>query len=156
LGNPFKSPPNTSAVLAGPNNTVVGPGLEFGSYAGLANIDISDTNILITLTLDAALNNVAFDGFRFFDVNGTIPAITSVTLSAATNYAGFTASRVTFDADTIFVNVENLPGLNGQKISLDLNASTAVPEPGAFVVVGAAFALAAMRALRSAKTTRSA
>ena len=57
--------PNTGMVFAGPTNAVVGAGIELASFAGLANVDFSDTNILITLTRDAQVNNVTFDGFRF-------------------------------------------------------------------------------------------
>jgi hypothetical protein len=139
--------PNTATVLFGPTNAVVGAGVELSGFAGFANIDFSDTNILITTIRDAGVNNVAFDGFRFFDVNGLIPDITSVTLNPATNYAGFTSSRLTFDANNVFVNVANLPGLNGQKISIDLNTSASVPEPGTFAMIAAALAVAARRRL---------
>jgi len=57
--------PNTSAIFFGPTNAVVGPGVELPSFADLANVDFSDTNILITLTRNAGVNNVAFDGFSF-------------------------------------------------------------------------------------------
>jgi hypothetical protein len=140
--------PDTSAVFAGPDNAVVGPGTELLGFAGLANVDFSDANILITLERNAGVNDVAFDGFRFFDVNGTIPVITSVNLNPATDYAGFTASRVTFDADTIFVNVANLPGLTSQVISIDLNGPTPVPEPGTFVMIMAGLVLLGRRVMR--------
>ena len=133
--------PNTSTVFAGPVNSVVGPGVELLSFAGFANIDFSDTNIRITTTRNAALNNVAFDGFRFTDISGTISAITSVTLNPATNYAGFDSTRVTFDANNVFVNVANLAGLQGQVISLDLSTAAAVPEPSALglIAIGSGF-----------------
>jgi hypothetical protein len=136
--------PNTSTIFSGPTNSVVAGGVELVSFAGLANVDFSDMNILITLTRDAGVNNVAFDGFSFFDVNGTIPAITSVSLNGATNYAGFTGSRITFDADHVFVNVANLPGLNGQEISIDLNAAAAVPEPGTLSMMVAGMMVAGL------------
>src|SRR2546430_13740331 len=68
--------PSASTVLAGPVNSLVGPGVELANFAGFANIDFSDTNIRITTTRNAGVNNVAFDGFRFTDINGTISAIT--------------------------------------------------------------------------------
>lgn len=80
-------------------------------------------------------------------MNGTIPAITSANLNAATNYAGFTGSRVTFDANTIFVNVANLAGLNGQIISIDLNTSSTVPEPGTLSMIVAGLVLVVGRRL---------
>lgn len=137
--------PNTSTIYSGPVNSVVGPGLELTNFAGVVNIDFSDTNILITLTRNAGINNVAFDGLRFFDVNGAIPSFTSVTLDPSTNYAGMTQSRVTFDANTIFVNVEDLPGLKGQTISLDISAASSAPEPEGFALLGLGLAALALR-----------
>ena len=97
---------------------------------------VSDTNILITTTRDAGINNVAFDGFRFVDLNANIPNFTNVTLDGATNYAGFSSSRITTAANTIFVNVEDLAGLQGQIISLDIGGeASAVPEPSSVLLM---------------------
>ena len=130
--------PDTSTVFTPPTNSVVGPGVELSNFAGLADIDFSDTNILITLTRNAQVNNVAFDGFRFFDVLGTIPDNLTAVLNPATNYAGFTSARLAGgDKDTLFVNVANLAGLRGQIISIDLVPSTtAVPEPASMLLLG--------------------
>ena len=131
--------PNTSTIFTPPINAVVGAGVELSNFAGLANIDFSDSNILITLTRDAQVNNVAFDGFKFFDVLGTIPDNLIAVLNPATNYAGFTSARLAGgDKDTLFVNVANLAGLRGQIISIDLVQSTpaAVPEPASMVLLG--------------------
>ena len=131
--------PNTATTFAGPTNATVGPGVELLSFAGLADIDFSDSNILITLTRDAQVNNVPFDGFKFFDVFGTIQDNLTAVLNPATTYAGFTASRFAGgDVNTLLVNVANLPGLKGQIISIDLVPSTApnVPEPASMVLLG--------------------
>lgn len=132
--------PNTGTIFTAPVD-VVGPAGTLTNYANFMNISLSDTNILITTTRNAVQNNVAFDGLRFVDVNGNIPNFTSVALDAATNYAGFTASRITTSAHTIFVNVENLPGLNGQVISLDIGGSASVPEPDSRIWAGCALLL---------------
>jgi len=127
--------PDKSTVFAGPINVTVGPLIELFNFAGLATIDFSDSNILITLTRNAQVNNVAFDGFKFFDVFGTIPDNLTAVLNPATTYAGFTQSRLAGgDANTLFVNVANLPGLQGQKISIDLVPT--VPEPASMVLLG--------------------
>ena len=89
----------------------------------LRDIDFSDTNITVTTIRNAGINAVAFDGLHFFDVFGAIPSFTSVTLNAATNYGGLTSSNISFDANNIYVNVANLPGLSGQVISLDVSAN---------------------------------
>lgn len=83
--------PDTSTIFAGPTTSVVGPGVELTSFAGFANIDFSDANLWITITRNAGVNNVAFDGFEF-----TAPVVTfaGVTLNGATNDAGITSSRL--------------------------------------------------------------
>jgi len=126
--------PNTGTIFAGPTD-IVGPAGTLSGFANFVNLSVSDTNILITTTRNAQVNNVAFDGLRFVDVNANIPNFTNVTLDPATNYAGFTPSRVTVSSDTIFVNVEGLAGLQGQVISLDIGG-TPVGEPALLLLVG--------------------
>jgi hypothetical protein len=145
--------PNLSTVFCGSVNSVVGAGTELPGYCFVFAVDFSDTNITITAVNPPGQNNVAFDGFRFFDVNSTIPDITGVAVNAATSYGGagaFTSSRVSFDANTLFVNVENLPGVVGQIISLDLSGpSVAVPEPsGVFLLAAGLVSLALLRIRR--------
>ena len=130
--------PNICTVFAGPQD-VIGPAGTISNFANFVNLAFSDTNILITTTRNAGLNNVAFDGLRFVDLNANIPHFTNVTLDPATNYAGFTSSRISTAANTIFVNLEDLPGLTGQQISLDI-VSTTVPEPNSIAILGAALA----------------
>jgi len=124
--------------------------VELPSYAGLADVDFSDTNILITLTRNANVNNVAFDGFRFFDIFGTIPNVNAV-LNPTTTYAGFVASRLAGgDQDTLFVNLANLPGLKGQFISIDLVPTvTTVPEPATLTLVAGGLATLVARRRQS-------
>ena len=133
--------PNTSTVLCQPVNAVVGSGVELASFCGIADIDFSDTNIKITLTRDANVNNVAFDGFKFFDVLGQIRDDLNATLNPSTNYAGFTASRLAGgDADTLLVNIQGLAGLRGQFISIDVAPrvpdNPTVPEPATMTLLG--------------------
>jgi hypothetical protein len=128
--------------------------VELPNFASLVTVDFSDTNILIT----AVANNVGettgtFHGLRFLDLNGTIPAFTGVTINPTTNFAGFTGTLIDFDDDNILVNLANLPGLQGQVISLDLAADgdVVIPEPGAFVLMVSGFAGLAMASRRRRK-----
>jgi len=118
----------------GPEDTVVGPGVELTSFgwSGFVNIDFSDTHILITAATDQPFGY--FETLRFSDVNGTIPDFSSVSLNPSTDWAGFQASGVSLvNPDVIDVNLTALNGLQGQTISMDI---TAVPEPVSTIIVG--------------------
>ena len=123
--------PNLSTIYAGPID-VVDPGsiLAFPGFAPIADISFSDANITITMTRDATAYTSAFNGFRFFDV--TEPPIGSITLDGATNVPGIDASRVTFDAQDIYVNFSGITYSTGEEVSLDLRA---VPEPKSFLAL---------------------
>ena len=117
-----------ATTIIGPESRVVGAGIELVNFGweGFLNIDFSDTNILITLATDQPFG--FFEVLRFFDVNGTIPAFTSISVNPDTNYAGFNASLISeFDSDVIALNLTGLNGLQGQQISLDLNRASPVP-----------------------------
>ena len=140
--------PTTGTIFAAPVNVNVGAGVELLNFAGFADIDISDTNIRITTTRDAQVNNVAFDGFRFVDIFGTIPDNLIAVINPATNYAGFVAARLQGgDQNTLLVNVANLPGLKGQVISIDIvqPGPAAVPEPTTLALLGGGLAILATR-----------
>lgn len=84
-------------------------------------------------------------------MNGTIPDFTSVAINAATNMAGFDASRITFDANNIWVNWQGLPYDTNTIVSLDVNGGSDVPEPSTMLLVG----LGAVAILASRRRCRS-
>jgi len=96
------------------------------------------------------VNKVAFDGLRFTDINHTIPPLT-VTINPATNYAGFNASRISFSGDSLLLNLENLVGLQGQVISLDVRSITAIPEPSGFELFGTGVGFLSLWRIRRAR-----
>ena len=124
--------PDASTVFPGeftPAQATVGAGVEF-SAAGIA-VDFSSSNILWT-NIDPTGSSVtfapaSFNGHRFTDLNGTIPEITGVTINAATTLAGFDASRVSFDANSIRVNFDSLEVLPEDIVSLDVTFAAAPP-----------------------------
>jgi hypothetical protein len=122
--------PNIGIVYAGPQATLVpSGGTTIFNFAAFTDITFSSNSILITTDRDAGINNVSFDGFFFNDANAIF---NTVTLDPSSTYAGFDASRITFDSHNLYVNVENLPGLLGQTILLDINT----PEPPTLLLMG--------------------
>lgn len=135
-------------------NYVVGAGVEISNgfccgYEGTLNL--SDTNILADFIASSAYNSAVFSGFRISDVNSTIGDFTGVTINGLTNMVGFNASRVTFDANNIWVNLQSLAFTHNTFVSLDINGGNQVPEPAgiALLALGLLAASAAGRRSRN-------
>lgn len=120
---------------------VVGAGVEapdFPTGDPRTNIDISNTNIFVTYNSSASWTSTSFNGFVLFDSSSTVPDITGVSINAATNMSGFDASRVSFDANNIYVNWQGLPFDTSTIVSLDVTfrSPDIVPEPGPLALMG--------------------
>jgi hypothetical protein len=141
--------PDLSTIYAGPVD-VVDPGsvLSFPGFAPIADITFSDANITITMDRDATAYTSAFNGFHFFDVSEA--PFGSVTLDAATDVPGIDASRVSFDAQDIYVNFSGITYSAGEEVSLDLRA---VPEPKSLLVLLMMAALLTSAVRRGARST---
>lgn len=133
--------PDISTVFNGNSvNVVVGAGTEISNFPvgdPRTNIDLSDTNIGITYNSAASWTGTSFNGEHFFDVFAAIDAITGVSINNATNMAGFDMSRITFDADNIWINWQGLAFSNQTVVSLDVSFGR-VPEPATLALVGVA------------------
>ena len=84
-----------------------------------------------------------FNGPVLTDLNATF---TSASIDASSTLAGFDASRLTFDANHIYVNMHGLDLIGYLKINFE-TGSSAVPEPAsiALMLAGLAGAAAARR-----------
>ena len=91
--------------------------------------------------------STSFNGYRLYDFNNTIAAFTSVTINPASNMVGLDASRITFDANNIYVNWNGLAFAPATIVTLDINGGSAVPEPASWAMMIGGFGLvgAAMR-----------
>lgn len=143
---------DAGAFIVGPGVEVVNLGTEYAEVAEnsvILNIDYSDTQIVIT-----AVNNQPFaltELLQIQVIGSEPPRLTGTSLNPATDWAGFTASRL-FDPPIggvqpqFNVQLSQLTALQGQQIVIDL-----VPEPAsAALASGLALGLVALRRRRSA------
>jgi len=130
------------------HDLVVGPGFEISNFPvgdPRTNIDFSDTNIFVTYNSASSWTGASFNGFHVFDVNGTIPAFTSVALNAATT-ANMMPLALTFDANNIWVNWQGIPFDQRTIVSIDVNGGS-VPDAGSSLLL-LGMSLAGLRALK--------
>jgi len=88
---------------------------------------------------DSYWTPAAFNGFEVYDLDGTIDAITSVTIDPISNMAGLDMSRISFDADHIWVNWNGLSFTPGTVVKLNVNG--AVPETASWALMLGGFGL---------------
>jgi hypothetical protein len=102
------------------------------------DVDLSDTTVLFTFDWTASFSSGGtFNGVHIEDTTGTIPDLTSVTLNAnpgTTLPPGYGASRVTWDANNIYVDFRGVSAGPSHTVRLDL---TAIPEPATALLLAA-------------------
>lgn len=142
--------PTQGVICCGSGTAVVGAGVEFpaGSfptYNANAFVDVGDLQIDYGQTGATTYTGAAFNGFRFYDALGTIAPITGVTINGATNLAGFDVSRLSFDPDNIYINLQGLAAGGAHLVRLDVQfGAAAVPEPSTVLLFGAGLAAIAI------------
>jgi hypothetical protein len=126
---------------------LVGPTVELHDFSGYLDIDVSDTNILITASKDRP-SVPDPQSLLFGDLNRDIPNFVYVTVNPMTTWDGFDQGRVIVRPNEIYVKINSLAAISGQKISLDVYIT--VPEPGSLTLLG----FAAFGAVRMARRDR--
>ena len=119
-------------------DVTVGSGVEITNCVDIVDIDLSDTNIRFDFQSMGSFSSYAFDGFQFIDYTDTIDPFDYVTINPATNMAGFSDSRITFDDNLIWVNFRELSFGPDTIVSLDIATDTlaGTPAPGAILLGG--------------------
>lgn len=87
----------------------VGSGIEFTQANGF-DVDISDGKIRVLVScVDCRSSAIysSFTGFRLRDANGNLPAIAGVSIELDSHF-GLPASRISFDSDSILINLSEL------------------------------------------------
>ena len=140
--------PNLATTVNSPVSAIVGPGIEFNDFPSAdqrTDVDISANNILITfISGPSSWTTADFNGPVFSDPDGTIPAITGVSINPATTMVGLDLSRISFDADSIAINWNGLDFEVDTIVSLDVQfGATATPAPVPTLPLGLLFLLAA-------------
>jgi hypothetical protein len=143
--------PTNSSLDFGPFDFIVGTSAPV-NYSSIATMSVGASSFTVNTFCGTGCTWTAttFNGFVLLDTYNVAPAFTSVTINGATSVAGFDASRITFDANTVFLNLQGLDA-NGLVV-VDLNGgSGVVPEPASWAMLIAGFGLvgAAMRRRRT-------
>jgi hypothetical protein len=121
-----------ASVFADLGTATVGSAVEFQVFSILA--DVGDGQIRLDRPGGIEFAPGSFNGWRFHDALGAMPAITSVTVNAATRIEGFDASRISFDADNIWLNFASLGNSEVFYAVVDVRL---VPEPASWAMFAA-------------------
>lgn len=129
--------PDTSTEFdtpAGPADYLITGAVEIPiDFFNRYSIDVTHTQIIMTMLTGGSWTTAAFNGVMWSDISNSLGAITSVTVDPSTNYFGFAPSRVTFTADSIAINMQDLEGSIGSHIVLNV---TVAPSPAAAALLG--------------------
>ena len=100
------------------------------NYLGIADFSATDTTFVINVYCDVQCDwsNSNFNGFDLVDFYGVAAPFTGASINAATSYAGFDASRLTFTANSVSVDLNGLTANGTIKIDI-AGGGGAVPEP---------------------------
>lgn len=126
--------PDLTTQYWAPQTAVVGAGIEFPLPYNWY-IDLSGNNVTIwNAGPGGPTSSALINGPVLTDANGTIPAFTGVTVLSST-FPGWDNSRAyLIDENTLAVNLQGL-GSWTSSASLSLDLESAVPEPGAFLLL---------------------
>jgi PEP-CTERM motif len=124
-----------------------------GAFQNTLSIDVQN-DALVLVFGNVAFSTVPFVGFSLSDELGNIDNFTALTLSPNSSRP-FDASRLSFDADRLWVNLAGMSFARGDRLVFDVAQSTTppgVPEPASLTL--ALLGLAGIAAAAKARTAR--
>ena len=95
---------------------------------------VFDSKVTLQFGIQAHFLSASFNGWGLVNDTGS-PAFNGVTVAFA-DVPGFEASRVSFDATQLWLNVEDLIVGPGQSVQVDLQFATPEPVPIALLGLG--------------------
>lgn len=110
---------------------------EFSPQGSMLLISVGDDTIVIEGERSQVFTPADFNGLSFFDVAGTIEAISAATLVEST-LPGLDAGDVTFTPDRVLIDFAGASALNLEswRVVVRLGFGGAVPEPGSLALGG--------------------
>jgi hypothetical protein len=129
--------PTASNIEANFGTQVVNPQANFtNAETGIGQVIVNSDSIVFNGNGSHFVADT-FNGFEITD--GTHSLITNVSLGSST-VPGFTASDISFSANSVFFNLEGLTAGSSEQITLDVTFSSAVPEPSTWAMMILGFA----------------
>jgi hypothetical protein len=156
--------PDASTIYEDFGTALVDPSAEFNLHVPGGRVlllaEVTDTQLSFTHSSSVGFSSYPFNGFALTSLGG--PEFAGASINSATTISGFTSDRLTFTADTLFVNLRGIGFNAGQNLTIDLAFEpAAVPEPSTLAMGGSACVLVAgyawrrrMRAAASAHRAR--
>lgn len=141
--------PDLATVVANAGTMVV-PTQTFtlsGAGSRAQVVRVYDSYFTYDDTTPGAYYPASFNGPVLTDL--TSSPFTGVSIDASSSFAGFDLSRLTYDANHIYVNLQSLPG--GGHLQVDFNTARNVPEPTTIAIFGLGLLGLALSRRKSAK-----
>lgn len=117
-------------------------GVEAERILGFMDVDVSASQIVLSTSLTgnttASLPSSSFSGLNLSDTSGAVRTITGVGINPSSNFSGFDASRLSFNADNVFANLQGLTFRPDTRLVLDVTfapVAAAAPEPSPFALL---------------------
>ena len=130
--------PSTGNLYENDGNGIVTPaGITFTSF-GFVNTTAKPSEVDITFNGGAHFTNSSFNGPHLYEIGALPVSITGVTVDGATNVFGFDSSRVTFDSNGVYANLQGLSVDSGKTVRLNLSfgPSSVTPEGSSLAMMG--------------------